>query len=191
MERQGEEACEECGYQTDLIRAVLDGQALKLCRRCFTASNAVEMREPKKVQLEEYRPSVSKVLEKMTGIKAKPVTRAITSEPTIPEPITPKPPTKETPQPVQSASTQPQSVSTPQQSTSQSTSQPTPQQSTSQPPKEPVNHKIQEGKDFNSENGIDFSSDTVRKMKVKDLVEMIEQQGQEEGKENKSKEDNQ
>ena len=64
--------CEECGNKAS-VNAILNGKAAKLCKRCFLINNAIEIpksRALEKIQIE--KPSVNKVLEKLTGIKPKP-----------------------------------------------------------------------------------------------------------------------
>lgn len=62
------EKCEECSSQKILYKAIVDGKAKKLCRNCLITSNAIEIKKPKKIDIQTGRPSVKEILMKMSGL---------------------------------------------------------------------------------------------------------------------------
>lgn len=69
-----EEECEECGYKDVLVDAIIDGQAKRICNRCVVANNAIVLKKPVDVRIEEVpRRSVSEIMAALSGVKPRPL----------------------------------------------------------------------------------------------------------------------
>ncbi len=73
-----EEECEECGNKGVLINAIIDGRMKRVCNRCINSTNAIIIKKPQNVKIEEVpRRSVHEILEQMSGIKPKPIKKPV------------------------------------------------------------------------------------------------------------------
>ena len=63
------EECEECSNQTILYDAILNGKGKRLCKKCIATTGAIEIKKPKKIDIQtNKRPSVKQILMKMSGL---------------------------------------------------------------------------------------------------------------------------